>query len=163
MQAQSAMTLLASARGTSSLFPICNEESANKTERLLPMLLKAIASKMNALAQDIRVVHAESIRRHLAQLRAVAKDAQAQVQTQLSAHAAAYNPRLATVAADITALAGMYDREFVVLLFLVREMHFAVDHETDLVDIDAVISRWRTLRLVDLVFESGIMEAARAC
>ncbi|KAJ3141345.1 hypothetical protein HK100_007957 [Physocladia obscura] len=168
----------------SAVFPHINETTIenNVFARCLPLTLKVIVSNIQAITVLIKTEQVTQLQKEVSLLRTIAKEAasfvnrdhavQSYYAVPVEKDVNVIFPRIIDTAANIDTIAGMYDRECTLLSFLVANLQISLgtgktedgsDFNRDgNVEVDDVIERWRTLELVDLVFEGSIMEIAKA-
>ncbi|KAI8839340.1 hypothetical protein BJ741DRAFT_599099 [Chytriomyces cf. hyalinus JEL632] len=138
-----------------------------------PLLVKALNSKQHSILSSALKL-SKSLERDAAAIKALKRDAIATLNSDSAFNAwtnsdtDATAPALLDVARWIDNLSGMYERETIVLCFLVEELRllppgFEPENEHGcVVLIDQVVARFRSMHEVDLVFEADVMEITRA-
>ncbi|KAJ3250144.1 hypothetical protein HDU77_006938 [Chytriomyces hyalinus] len=138
-----------------------------------PLLVKALNSKQHSILSSALKL-SKSLEKDCAAIKALKRDAIATLNSDSAFNAwtnsdtDASAPALLDVARWIDNLSGMYERETIVLCFLMEELRllppgFEPENEHGcVVLIEHVVARFRSMHEVDLVFEADVMEIARA-
>ncbi|KAJ3241200.1 hypothetical protein HDU81_001598 [Chytriomyces hyalinus] len=138
-----------------------------------PLLVKTLNSKQDSILSSALKL-SKSLEKDAAAIKALKRDAIATLNSDSAFNAwtlsdtDASAPALLDVARWIDNLSGMYERETIVLCFLVEELRllppgFEPENEHGcVVLIEQVVARFRSMHEVDLVFEADVMEITRA-
>ncbi|KAJ3406817.1 hypothetical protein HDU80_010333 [Chytriomyces hyalinus] len=138
-----------------------------------PLLVKALNSKQHSILSSALKL-SKSLEKDCAAIKALKRDAIATLNSDSAFNAWTHSdtdasaPALLDVARWIDNLSGMYERETIVLCFLMEELRllppgFEPENEHGcVVLIEQVVARFRSMHEVDLVFEAEVMEIARA-